>query len=62
MHRLLIADDHRLFTDGMRFIIDYATDYQLVGVVHDGNEVLPFIQKQSVDVLLLDVDLPTQSG
>jgi DNA-binding NarL/FixJ family response regulator len=59
---LFIADDHRLFVDGLRFIIDYATDYKLAGVVHNGNEVMPFLKKRPVDVLLLDIDLPGKSG
>lgn len=59
---LFIADDHRLFVDGLRFIIDYATDYKLAGVVHNGNEVMPFLKKQPVDVLILDIDLPGKSG
>ena len=59
---LFIADDHRLFVDGLRFIIDYATDYKLAGVVYNGNEVMPFLKKQPVDVLLLDIDLPGKSG
>lgn len=59
---LFIADDHRLFVDGLRFIIDYATDYKLAGVVHNGHEVMPFLKKQPVDVLLLDIDLPGKSG
>lgn len=62
MYMLFIADDHRLFVDGLRFIIDYATDYKLAGVVHNGNEVMPFLKKQPVDVLLLDIDLPGKSG
>lgn len=59
---LFIADDHRLFVDGLRFIINYATDYKLAGVVHNGHEVMPFLQKQPIDVLLLDIDLPGKSG
>lgn len=59
---LFIADDHRLFVDGLRFIIDYATDYKLAGVVHNGNEVMPFLKMRPVDVLLLDIDLPGKSG
>lgn len=59
---LFIADDHRLFVDGLRFIIDYATDYKLAGVVHNGHEVMPFLKKQPIDVLLLDIDLPGKSG
>ncbi|AYQ33051.1 DNA-binding response regulator [Runella sp. SP2] len=62
MYMLFIADDHRLFVDGLRFIIDYATDYKLAGVVHNGHEVMPFLKKQPIDVLLLDIDLPGKSG
>lgn len=62
MPMLLIADDHRLFVDGLRLIIDHATTYQLAGVVHNGLEVLPFLQRQPIDVLLLDIDLPDRSG
>lgn len=59
---LFIADDHRLFVDGLRFIINYATDYKLAGVVHNGHEVMPFLKKQPINVLLLDIDLPGKSG
>ncbi len=59
---VLIADDHRLFADGLRFIIDYSADYQLAGVVHSGSGVIPFLKKHKVDILLLDVNLPDKSG
>ncbi len=62
MSMLLLADDHRLFADGLRFIIDYSAEYQLAGVVHTGNDVIPFLKQQKADVLLLDVDLPDKSG
>jgi DNA-binding NarL/FixJ family response regulator len=62
MQVLLIADDHRLFADGLSFIIDYATTHRLAGIVQNGNDVLPFLQSQPVDLLLLDIDLPGQSG
>lgn len=62
MQVLLIADDHRLFVDGLRLIVDYATDYSIAGVVHNGNEVLPFLHQHRVDILLLDIDLPIKSG
>ena len=62
MQKLFIADDHRLFVDGLRLIINHATTYQLAGVVHNGNEVLPFLAQQPVNVLLLDIDLPIKSG
>lgn len=59
---LFIADDHKIFADGLRMIIDYTTEYQLAGVVHHGHDVIPFLAEHPVDILLLDIDLPGKSG
>ncbi len=62
MRKLLIVDDHRLFVDGIRFLIEHATDYEILGVLHTGQEVIPFLARNPVSVLLLDIDLPDISG
>ncbi|GAB2576459.1 response regulator [Spirosoma areae] len=62
MKRLLIADDHRLFAEGVQFMLNYSDDYQIVGIVSDGTAVMPFLVTQPVDLLLLDVQMPHLSG
>lgn len=62
MKKLLIVDDHRLFADGIRFLIEHATDYEVVGVLHTGREVIPFLAHHPIHILLLDIDLPDISG
>jgi DNA-binding NarL/FixJ family response regulator len=62
MQKLLIVDDHRLFAEGIRFLIEQSTDYEVVRMLHKGNEVMPFLLKNDIDMVLLDIDLPDISG
>lgn len=62
MQKLLIVDDHRLFAEGIRFLIEQSTDYEVVRMLHKGNEVMPFLSKNDLDMVLLDIDLPDISG
>ena len=62
MNRLLIVDDHRIFTDGIRFLIEHTTDLEVTGVLHSGKEVLPFLTHNQIDLILLDIDLPDLPG
>lgn len=62
MNKLLIVDDHRIFTDGIRFLIEHTTDLRVIGVLHAGKEVLEFLLKNPVDIMLLDIDLPDLRG
>lgn len=60
--RLLIVDDHRLFAEGIRFLLEYAAGYEVVGMLHNGRAVIPFLEQHPVDVVLLDIELPDLSG
>jgi DNA-binding NarL/FixJ family response regulator len=62
MKKLLIVDDHRLFADSIRFLLEHTTDYEVVGVLHTGAEVLPFMARHRVHLVLLDIDLPDVMG
>ena len=62
MNRLLIIDDHRIFTDGIRFLIENTTDFKVVGVSHSGKNALSFIENTKPDIILLDIDLPDITG
>jgi len=59
---ILIVDDHRLFREGLRAIIERSPDYEVLGEAGDGREALRLAQKLKPDVTLLDISLPDQSG
>lgn len=60
--RVLIADDHAVFRDGLRELLDKQPDIRVVGETGDGEETLRAVETLSPDVLLLDLSMPGMSG
>jgi len=61
-HRLLLADDHQLFLDGLRLLVGGMEGWEVVGEARTGREVLNALAQQPVDVVLLDVEMPELNG
>lgn len=62
MIKILIADDHAMFADGIASILKNENGLQVVGRCLDGPSTLEFLKDNTVDILLLDVNLPGMSG
>ncbi|HSV52344.1 MAG TPA: response regulator transcription factor [Burkholderiaceae bacterium] len=62
MIRVLIADDHTLFREGLKQLLSLTLDISVAGEVADGDETLEVLQQGDFDLLLLDVDMPGLSG
>ncbi|NNE25428.1 MAG: response regulator transcription factor [Saprospiraceae bacterium] len=62
MTRILIADDHAMFADGIASILEAETSLEVVGRCLDGPSTLEFLKNNEVDIVLLDVNLPGMSG
>lgn len=60
--RIVIADDHRVVREGIRYMLSDETDIEIVGEAETGNELLGIIESEPVDVALLDVRMPGMSG
>jgi len=60
--KVLIVDDHTLFREGLRFILDKHQDIVVVGEASDGIEALAKVRKLKPDVVLLDITMPRLSG
>jgi len=61
--RVLIADDHPVVRDGLRFSIErWGGDIEIVGEARDGMEVLHLAKKYSIDVFVIDVAMPLLNG
>ena len=60
--RVLIADDHRLFSEALEAIL--ATDERIavVGQANDGGEAVELAQKLEPDLVLMDVSMPVLDG
>ena len=62
MTRVLIADDHAIFREGLRQILEDIEDLQVVDEASHGQEVLDKIEKNDYDLILLDIAMPGLSG
>jgi len=60
--QILIADDHVLFNDGLKSLMEEERDLEICGQVFCGSEVMNFIQTHRTDLILLDLNLPRITG
>lgn len=60
--KILIADDHALIREGLEKIIGLEEDMNVVFKAKDGKEALEFIEKNKIDIALLDINMPNLSG
>jgi|GEM_PF-59919 len=60
--RILIADDHPLFRDGLHILLDSVPDMEVIGEVASGDEVLNQVATFAPDVILMDINMPGING
>ena len=56
--KVVIADDHALFRDGLRRILSMEKDILVVGEAGNSDEVPRIVERTKPDVLLLDLKMP----
>jgi DNA-binding NarL/FixJ family response regulator len=56
--RVLMADDHVIFRDGLRKLLESEEDIEIVGEASNGNECVHMLTKLKPDILLLDLRTP----
>jgi two-component system response regulator (stage 0 sporulation protein A) len=60
--KVAIADDNREFAELLREYVADQSDFEVVGVAHNGNEVIEIIENHDPDVVILDIIMPVLDG
>jgi len=62
MIQILIADDHKMFVDGLISILKGEDDIQVVDACYTGIDIFNILKNKHVDVILLDINIPGMNG
>jgi DNA-binding NarL/FixJ family response regulator len=60
--RILIADDHPIFRDGLKRLLESEPEFRVVGEACDGVEAVSLVRKLKPEILLLDLAMPRRPG
>lgn len=62
MIKLLIADNHPIIRKGLEILFSASSNIQIMGSVDNGEDIIDFIKKNPVDIILTEIDLPKLNG
>lgn len=60
--RVLLADDHALVREGLRYVLDADPGIAVIGEAANGREAVRIAEREHPDVVLLDISMPEESG
>jgi len=62
MIKVLIVDDQKILAEGIQSVLEVSEDIEVVGQAYDGFQALEQIEKNTPDVVLLDIRMPNMNG
>lgn len=62
--KTILADDHRIFTEGVKAVLQRFPDikFEIVGIVHNGMDLIRLLKQKNADLVVLDLNLPEKDG
>ena len=60
--RILLADDHAMFREGVKQLLTNTTEFVVVDEAKDAAEVIQKVQEKKYDVVILDISMPGRDG
>jgi len=60
--RIIIADDHQLFRNGLKILLDAFAEFEVVGEASNGEEFLKLLPSTPAEIALMDINMPEMDG
>jgi DNA-binding NarL/FixJ family response regulator len=60
--RIIIADDHQLFRNGLKILLNSFPDFEVAGEAANGEEFLKLLKSVKADIALMDINMPEMDG
>jgi DNA-binding NarL/FixJ family response regulator len=60
--RIIIADDHQLFRNGLKILLNSFPEFEVTGEASNGEEFLKFINTTEAEIALMDINMPEMDG
>ena len=62
MITVILADDHAILRDGLRYLLEAAGDIQILSMAANGQEAVEQAKQHCPDVIVMDISMPVMSG
>ncbi|GAA1381284.1 MULTISPECIES: response regulator transcription factor [Peribacillus] len=59
---IVIIDDHQLFREGVKRILDFESSFDVVAEGDDGSEAMDLVETHKPDVVIMDINMPNMNG
>ncbi|MBT2687176.1 response regulator transcription factor [Bacillus sp. ISL-47] len=60
--KIVIIDDHQLFREGVKRILDFERSFDVVAEGDDGTEAISLVEEYNPDVIIMDINMPNVNG
>lgn len=60
--KIVIIDDHQLFREGVKKILDFEDSFEVVAEGDDGTEAVELVRQYQPDVIIMDINMPNVNG
>ncbi|RFA34056.1 DNA-binding response regulator [Virgibacillus dokdonensis] len=60
--RIVLIDDHKLFREGVKRILDFESAFEVVAEGDDGSMAAKLVKENNPDVVLMDINMPNMNG
>lgn len=60
--KIILVDDHQMFRDGLKFVLQQIPEFEIIGTASNGQEYLSLLEAGLPDVVIMDIGMPLMDG